>query len=251
MKKTFSTLVTLSTLSFSGGAEGKNQGDIYTQLSYSPIATQTYANQAHEIVEGPYLTRHQIQNYGELGIYNYSTAFVWNLNFTSQDIAGKTTTGLGSSSFGLQHQYLNSKVQLGIGVATELPSPSGSESKLSNPNVVNSISNFVKYYENRIGLHLLQEDKDLAIAYDYSYTWNPSSGLYLKGVLRGQHNLHAEKQDSSQLGYSLQTEFISPGMEVFYSLNQNWHILGAFYTGPRMKNLYAFPGLKFGFAWTN
>lgn len=92
---------------------------------------------------------------------------------------------------------------------------------------------------------------DQAIAYDYSYTWQPASGLYIKGVIRGQKSLSTLDSNSSNLGLNLQTEYIAPGVEAFYSLNSNWHLLGAFYGGVAMKNIYSFPGLKVGIAWTN
>jgi hypothetical protein len=241
----------LTSLAYSGGAEGKKQGEIYSQLSYSPVATSKYIDSKSKEVEGEFLTRHKVENYGEIGIFETTTALAWNVSLIQQDIAGKSNFGLGSSSFGLQHQYLNSALSLGAGIATELPSPSSSESKLSHSEAINSISHFLSYGKNQANIHFMMDGVRHALAYDYSYTWQPSNGLYIKGIIRGQKSLGTSNPVSENLGLGLETEYMSPGVEAFYSISSNWHVLGALYSGAFMKNIYLFPGLKFGIAWTN
>mgnify|MGYP000206001686 CR=1 FL=1 len=208
-------------------------------------------NSKGEDIEGQFFTRHKVENYGEVGIWNNTTTAIWNISLVQQDIAGQSSTGLGPSTFGLQHQYINSAVKLDAGVATELPSPSGMSSKLSHSEAINSISHFLSYGSSQANIHFMMDGIDHAIAYDLSYIWEPASALYIKGVIRGQKSLSTLDSNSENLGLHLQTEYVSLGLEAFYSVNSNWHILGAFYAGASMKNIYAFPGLKAGIAWTN
>lgn len=252
--KSKSTLLALSAIlatSYAGGAEGKETGKVYSQLSYSPVTTSNFMDHKGNKVEEEFLTRHKVENYGEVGIWNNTTAVIWNISLVQQDIAGQSNLGLGPSTFGLQHQYLNSSFKLGLGIATELPSASSSKAQLSHSRAINSASHFLSYGSNQVNIHLMVDGIDQAIAYDYSYTWQPASGLYIKGVIRGQKSLSTLDSNSSNLGLNLQTEYIAPGVEAFYSLNSNWHLLGAFYGGVAMKNIYSFPGLKVGIAWTN
>lgn len=244
-------ILSIFSLSHSGGAEGKELGKLYSQLSYSPIATAKYMNSKGDDIEGEFLTRHKLENYGEVGVWSNTTTAIWNISFVQQDIAGQSSIGLGPSTFGIQHQYLNSAIKLGAGIATELPSPSGMSSKLSHLDAINSVSHFLSYGPSQVNIHFMMDGLDQAIAYNFSYTWEPASALYIKGVIRGQKSLSTLDSNSENLGLHLQTEYVSPGVEAFYSLNSNWHILGAFYTGAGMKNIYAFPGLKAGIAWTN
>ena len=236
---------------FGGGADGKAIGSLYSQASYSPIVTKEYFDSEGKAFQDNELySRHTLEFYGELGIYQNSTALVWNLPILLHKKSSSSQLGIGSSYLGLQHQYLKSDLKLGVGLGGHLPSPQKSEHlPFSQSNPYFQISHYLSYHSFKGNLHFLLDEEDYAWAYDFLYQFHPYPKLYLTMVIRGQQKTSRLKENK-KLGYGMNTEYIAPGIELFYSLNANWHTVAAFYTGAQMKNIYAFPGIKMGIAYT-
>lgn len=248
MKLIFSLLLAASV--WSGGAEGKNFGSIYTQLTYSPIITSTYTDASGEQVDTEQYQRHQAENYGEIGIWNTTTTFVWNLKWMTHEFEGKSHTGLANTQLGIQHQFYEGNFRLASGLSVDLPAPDNQPIALSQEDPIYTYSQFFSLQKLQANLHILTDGEDQALALDLRYTWNPTSGLYLSAAFRGQKTFKDLNTSPNQFGYGLDAEYISPGVEAFYSISNSIHLVGALYGGALMRNIYAFPGIKMGFAWT-
>jgi hypothetical protein len=202
------------------------------------------------IKEDSEYSRHTIEFYGEVGIYKNYSALVWNIPIISHKNSSSSAVGIGSSYIGLQAQYLVSVVNLGFGLGGHFSSPQdSSELAFSQNNSYYQISHYLGYHRVKLNLHYLFDQKDQAFAYDFLYQFHPYPNLYLTTVVRGQKKI-SNLTKNNLLGYGMNTEYIAPGVEVFYSLNTNWHTVAALYTGTLMKNIYAFPGIKIGIAYS-
>ena len=236
---------------YAAGADGKNLGSLYTQLSYSPIVTKNYFDaDGQAIKEDSEYSRHTIEFYGEVGIYKNHSALVWNIPIISHKNPSSSALGIGSSYIGLQTQFLASVVNLGFGLGGHFSSPQdSSELAFSQNNSYYQISHYLGYHQVKMNLHYLFDQTDQAFAYDFLYQFHPYPNLYVTTVVRGQKKI-SNLTKNNLLGYGMNTEYIAPGVEVFYSLNKNWHTVAALYTGTLMKNIYAFPGIKIGIAYS-
>ncbi len=250
--------VLIPTSIWAGGANGKNFGSIYSQLTYSPISTDTYFDQNSELQEGLSFTRQQIENYGEIGVYGSTTTLVWNLSFAQQKLGQNSSAqGIGPTMIGLQYQYYNSThLKLGAGLSSILPSPQNtSQTPLSDNDTHYNAAHFLQWSTYQANVSYLSDLESHSMQFDVKKTWNPISALYLSAAMRGQRILSATTEESKNkgailIGHSLQTEYYAPGIEVFYSFNSNWHTVASFYGGFGMKDIFAAPGVKVGLAWT-
>lgn len=241
----------LNSLTWAGGAQGNQLGKLYTQLTYSTIQTGAWVDPQGDVIDTSFYSRNQVENYGELGIWGETTTLAWNLKWQKHQLAGQSSQGLGSSYLALQHQvYAGAQLQLGYGISAELASPQKPQLPLSQEEHIYGFSQFLSYQQYQLNLHYLNDLQEQGIQFQFRRTWQPSSALYLSAVVQGQFTSTDYTQDPSMLGYGLNAQYIAPGVEAFYSVAPQFHIVGAFYSGELMRNIYGFPGLKLGFAWT-
>jgi hypothetical protein len=249
----FSLLIILTVgiaSSFAGGSQGKELGSLYTQITYSPIESQTYLRADGSRVDSSHYSRTQIENYGELGIWSHTTAFVWNIAWIDHQFERQSSRGFSNSHLAIHHQWGQGPLQWGQGLFIDLASFSDSELALSQKDPIYGYSQFHSWRSWEGNIHILSNGQDEAVRFDFKHTWNPTQALYLSAALRGQFTNANLNRSPDILGYGLQAQYLAPGIEIFYTLNSNVHWVGAVYGGTLMRQIYGFPGLKTGLAMT-